>query len=316
MFRPIESAWSETAARPHAPSHLSASTTDFRANSQVTGSPYTSVACALRRGILCIGACLALTLVARLVDLSCALSLPQDESRIQFREAATASAHEVSRSALSSLHEFAQATASLGIASLEPLAAALGALALGSLLVIAAGRSPRAGATVTSLAISAALVASAESVGETFRSLSAHWLSLVSIAISLAALVVLVWRWIEDLALAAALAARVDAMRMVQTADQAMMRAVDSEASLVSERGIELHDSASRVLARVLVSEESSASAAQRAEPDPISPLIGFGSPLPPRPREAEDGSVPHVVRTPQDRTFMSPKADSASRAA
>ncbi len=263
-------------------------------------SPYTGIATALRRGVmLCVGL-VALTILSHIVVRLPSQPIPQATSH------ANAERSPLGEGAVQTALECTDAVATVGVALFGPLSGALCALGLGSLLVLAAGRSPRAGATVASVAIAATVVVSADSIGETIVGLSSHWASLACLGLSLFAIVLLAWRWTEELALAAALAARLEVKRLATQRDQAALREADREASQMTHRGVELRDDASRVLARVLGTDRHRAQARQNPEELQPPEQLGFGSPLRP---QMQPTNEPDPLPTP-------PKVDSTFRAA
>ena len=143
--------------------------------------------------------------------------------------------------------------------------AALASVALGSLMVILRSRSDKAGATFAALAIFGALALSRTEVGSILDGgghTLTHMLARLGLVVGTCALV---WRWIEDVALAASLAPNDD--------PHAVDAAADREAAHIAKHGPLNTDASSRRLREVLRTESGSAA----HEPG----LHGRGSPIP-----------------------------------
>lgn len=141
--------------------------------------------------------------------------------------------------------------------------AALAALALGSLIIVARGSSARCGATVIALALYGALALSSE-VTRTLFAPSEEGARLPMIAfeaVSLFGVAALAWRWIEEIALAAALGPRED--------PHAIDAQTDREAAEDAERGPTTRG----------VSRHLNKALAEQKDRDPG--LSGAGSPIP-----------------------------------
>jgi hypothetical protein len=218
-----------------------------------------SATAGLARGIIRIGlalvAALDATLVLRVVETGCRLSQPAE----------TDAASLVPR-----LGAWSGVAADAGLAACPSILAALAALSLASLLVVVRGSSPRATTTVALLALTAAFLASPAAVHGVFGPGSVGVLAIAFRIVIAVLLAVLAWRWIEELALAAALAPRVD--------PHSIDAATDREASEDALRGPGGRDGAARRLDEVLSERVVSASVSSQREGG----MLGTGSPIPP----------------------------------
>lgn len=146
---------------------------------------------------------------------------------------------------------------------------ALAALALACLMIEVRSVTSRVGATVAALALYGGAAIQVTEIRESMLALAPGFLGVgVSVAIVTASLV-LAWRWVENLALAAALPAREDPL--------AISAEIDFEAGSRAHRGVDSVNSSAARLAGALhrVVGESAA-----AEGDGLS---GRGSPIPKR---------------------------------
>ncbi len=166
---------------------------------------------------------------------------------------------------IASIREVARFTAELLTIPSALAISGLAAAALGSLMVILSSRSDKAGATFAAITIFGALALSRTEVnaildgsGHTLW----HMLARIGLVVGTCALV---WRWIEDVALAASLAPNDDPHHVDPAADR--------EAAFIAKHGPARNDAASRRLHEVLKQEQ-----VQRGnEPG----LHGRGSPIP-----------------------------------
>lgn len=213
----------------------------------------------LARGIMRVGialvAALDAILVLRVVESACRLSQPAES------DASTL---------VPRIGAWSGVAADAGLAATPPIVAALAALGLGSLFVVVRGSSPRATASVALLALSAALLASPAAVQGVFGTAGAGLLPIAVRVVIATLLAALAWRWIEEIALAAALAPRVDPL--------AIDAATDREASEDASRGPGGRDGAARRLDEIL---------SERVAADPLAMsreegILGTGSPIPP----------------------------------
>lgn len=140
---------------------------------------------------------------------------------------------------------------------------ALAALALGSLIIVARGSSARCGATVIALALYGALALSSDVTRSLFAPSEegARLYMIVFEAVALFGVAAIAWRWIEEVALAAALGPRED--------PHAIDAQTDREAAEDAERGPSTRGH-SRHLNKAL---------SERKDQDPG--LSGAGSPIP-----------------------------------
>jgi hypothetical protein len=123
-------------------------------------------------------------------------------------------------------------------------AGALAGLALASFLIIIRGRSVRAGATTLALAAFAGFALAGSETRALLSVVEPSWIGVVSRGAIAVASAVLAWRWIEDVALAAALVPLVD--------PHAIDAELDREAAAAASRGLDGRDAASRRLDRAL----------------------------------------------------------------
>jgi hypothetical protein len=148
---------------------------------------------------------------------------------------------------------------------------ALAALALACLMIEVRSVTSRVGATVAALALYGGAAIQVTEIREAMLALAPGFLGVgVSIAIMTASLV-LAWRWVENLALAAALPARVDPL--------AISAEVDFEAGSRAHRGVDSVNSSAARLAGAfhrVVGESSTG----EGDGDGLS---GRGSPIPKR---------------------------------
>lgn len=123
-------------------------------------------------------------------------------------------------------------------------AGALAGLALASFLIIIRGRSVRAGATTLALAAFAGFALAGSETRALLSVVEPSWIGVVARGAIAVASAVLAWRWIEDVALAAALVPLVD--------PHAIDAELDREAAAAASRGLDDRDAASRRLDRAL----------------------------------------------------------------
>jgi hypothetical protein len=218
-----------------------------------------SATAGIARGVIRIGialvAALDAILVLRVIESGCRLSQPLETDATTL---------------VPRIGAWSGVAADAGLAAAPSVLAALAALSLASLLVIVRGASPRATATVALLALTAAFLASPGAVFGVFGPGGAAILAIAFRTVIAVLLAVLAWRWIEELALAAALAPRVDPHAIDATTDR--------EASEDAIRGPGARDGAARRLDEVLSERVVSASVASSRE----SGMLGTGSPIPP----------------------------------
>lgn len=151
-------------------------------------------------------------------------------------------------------------------------AGALAGLAVASFLIIVRGRSVRAGATTLALAAFAGFALAGSETRALLAVVEPSWLGVLArVAIAVAS-AVLAWRWIEDVALAAALVPLVDPM--------AIDAELDREAAAAASRGVDARDAASRRLDHAL-GGSSSAGRIERMVEAEEPHLHGQGSPIP-----------------------------------
>jgi hypothetical protein len=220
-----------------------------------------SATAGLARGILRIGlvlvAALDAVLLLRVVEAACRLSQPGDAEPEAF---------------VPRLGVWSGIAADAGLAALPAILAATGALALASLLVVVRGASPRATATVGTLALSAAMLASPEAVRGMFGAAAAGLLAIGLRVVLAALLAALAWRWVEELALAAALAPRIDPHEIDAVTDR--------EAAEDARKGPGGRDGAARRLDEVLSERVEGPRGRSTRDSDPG--FLGSGSPIPP----------------------------------
>ena len=213
----------------------------------------------LARGIIRIGlalvAALDAILILRVVESGCRLSQPSESD---------------APSLVPRIGTWSGVAADAGLAAAPSILAGLAALSLASLLVVVRGASPRATTTVGLLALTAAFLASPAAVHGVFGAGGAGILSIAFRTVIATLLAVLAWRLIEELALAAALAPRVDPHAIDATTDR--------EASEDAVRGPGGRDGAARRLDEVLSERVVSAPDTAPREGG----ILGSGSPIPP----------------------------------
>jgi len=155
---------------------------------------------------------------------------------------------------------------------------ALVALALASLAIEVRSIAPRVGATISALALYGGTAVQATEIREGLLAFAPGFLGIsVAITIAIASLV-LAWRWVENVALAAALPIREDPL--------AISAEVDLEAGTRAHRGVDsVNTSASRL-----------AGAFHRVVSEPVAEqdagLSGRGSPIPRRLPDDEPLSI------------------------
>lgn len=213
----------------------------------------------LARGIIRIGlalvAALDAILVLRVVESGCRLSQPSESD---------------APSLVPRIGAWSGVAADAGLAAAPSILAALAALGLASLLVVVRGASPRATTTVALLALSAAFLASPAAIHGVFGPGGAGLLAIALRTVIAVLLAVLAWRWIEELALAAALAPRIDPHAIDATTDR--------EATEDAVRGPGGRDGAARRLDEVLSERVVGVPAVLPREGG----ILGTGSPIPP----------------------------------
>ena len=142
----------------------------------------------------------------------------------------------------------------------------LAALALASFFIVVRTHSPRAGAVLTALVLFGSLALGRDEVGPVLARATPSLVALAAVVGLVVVSALLAWRWIEDVALAAAVAPTVDPL--------AIDARIDNEAAESARNGPISRDSASRQLRGVL-------GIASRVEFIEESGLSGRGSPIP-----------------------------------
>ena len=162
---------------------------------------------------------------------------------------------------------------------------ALAALALASFMVIIRGRSVRAGATTVALALYATLLVSRDEARGLLATTDPSMFALLVRAAIAVGCVCLAWRWVEDVALAAALAPKEDPLSIDE--------ATEREATLAGARGMDSSDAASRRLDRVLHRPSAQQQGIDSIQAEPG--LHGKGSPIP-RMMPSDDFPLAHTA--------------------
>jgi len=231
--------------------------------------------CIGRRLIRAIAVCTLIfvtPLLARAVELSCALALG---------DSAADASRGSDMSVVGHIGETAGIVASSMVGLSGMAAAALAALALATLLLAIRARTPRIGSTLTSLALFAAIATHAPELRGSLAALSAGAFGIaVTVAVVLAT-VVLATRWIEDVALTVALEKSSDPLAI--SAD------MDAEARDAARCGVSSVDQASYRLAGALGRHGGTGAFAEAVIEDVG--LSGKGSPIPCR--MPDDGPLP-----------------------
>lgn len=226
---------------------------------RISMSPLDGLARGLTRGIVCAGVIWCAAPLARAIEVSCALASGEVTPP-------TTGVTEAGVPLIARIGEMSGVLAD-GLVSVSLLAgSALAALALGSFFVIVRGCSPRAGAATASLAIFGSIAFAREDMGAVLATNSASILHILVPVLIVIASALICWRWIEDVALAAALAPAVDPL--------SIDAATDHEASDSARKGPIARDAASRQLRGAL---GFSGSSEVIDEPG----LHGRGSPIP-----------------------------------
>ncbi|MFM7261175.1 MAG: hypothetical protein ACKO3W_11280 [bacterium] len=202
--------------------------------------------------------------LAKAVELSCVLAIG---------DPTTVSAGSEGTSVVGRIGEVAAivASATAGLAGMS--AAALVALALATIFLAIRARTPRIGATVTSLALFAAIASHSIELQGAVLALGAGAFGItVSVAV-VGATAALAARWIEDVALSVALEKSIDPL--------AISRELDAEVGDAARLGVSSVDQASFRLAGALgrTVAERGLGASHVEEPG----LSGQGSPIPRR---------------------------------
>ena len=222
-------------------------------------NPLRGVARGLNRAIVCTVIAWSLSPIARAVEVSCVLA-----SKGAPQTSATDAAVGVP------LIVRIGSAAGIAADSLAPLSllslGALAALALCSFFLLVRSQSPRAGGVVSSLVVFGALALAREEVGPVLTSATPSLVALAAMIGIVAVSAALGWRWVEDVALAAAFAPMVDPL--------AIDPHVDCEAATAARNGPMARDAASRQLHGAL-------GIMQRVEFVEDSGLSGRGSPIP-----------------------------------
>lgn len=243
-----------------------------RATPKAADQPAQRIGRRLMRAIAVCALGFVLLPLAKAVELSCALALGAP---------APASNGAPEMSVVGRIGEFAGTLAAAVGALSGMCAAALAALALATIVLALRARTPRIGATVTALALFAALSSHASELRGALLALDAGAMG-ISVALAIVvATTLLAARWIEDVALTVALEKSIDPLAI--TAD------IDAEARDAARLGVSGVDSASYRLAGALgrgaVGHEYDAAVVD--EPA----LSGRGSPIPCR--MPDDGPLP-----------------------
>ncbi len=241
----------------------------FLRSAATTHTDLEGLARGLSRTISAATALWSVALIARVAQIACDLS--------GGREALASHAAQKGDSANAGLPAIASVSSWCGMVA-DTLAApaflatgALAALALASFMVIMRGRSVRAGATTVALALYATLLVSRDEARGLLGTVDPSMFALLVRAAVAVGCVCLAWRWIEDVALAAALAPKVDPLSIDE--------ATEREATLAGVRGMDTSDAVSRRLDRALQRPSAQQHEFESIQSEPG--LHGKGSPIP-----------------------------------
>lgn len=226
---------------------------------QFQGSPFHGMARALTRAIVCTALVWCLSPLARAIEIACVL-------------ASVGAPQTTTNDAAVGVPLIGRIGAAAGVAAdaMVPLSmfamSGLAALALASFFIVVRTQSPRAGAVLTALVLFGSLALGRNEVGPVLARATPSLVALAAVVGLVVVSALLAWRWIEDVALAAAVAPTVDPL--------AIDARIDNEAAESARNGPISRDSASRQLRGVL-------GIASRVEFIEESGLSGRGSPIP-----------------------------------